>query len=239
MKQDTSRNILEVIQHGAADGSVGSYSVRKVDMTMLMVQNNSGTMKWMLDAQTGAAFEHTSNDIVEQLRRTLVEPRHENVQIEYRAVNTVSKWVETNYLYLPLSIAGISEYRGKLTATRLDFHDESVDSPLSASEIIGLGVMPGDAPPRLWNVTGSVPNKNGGEFDRVVEMEHCKFEFSSATGEYCLTKLPSCAQFEAPLGGLERGDVPVGMLLDGMQAAPVVDAGEAFASGLTRCLYKR
>lgn len=239
MQQDTNRNILNVIQDCAHEGKVGVYTVSKVNMAMLVLENGSKTRRWLLDAATGAVFEHSTSDILEQVRRTLVEPIHQTVQIEYMAINTQSKWKEVAYLTLPLSVTGVSQYRGQLTASKLDFHDKAVDSPLSPSEIIGLGAIPGDVAPRLWNCTGSVPNQNGGEFDRVVSLEHCTFEFSSTSGQYLMTKLPACVQFEAPLAGLERSDIDVGVLLDGLQAAPEVVADEAFAKQLMAVTLKR
>ena len=238
--KEAKRSILEVIQSSASEGKIGQYNVRTVPMTMLMVENYSHTHKWMIDSETGCAFEYTSNDIINNLRRSLVEPRHENIQLEVLAINTASKWFERTYMYLPLSVQGVEIYEGTLSAPQLDYVDKAMNSPKSASEIIGIENedAPYPMPPRLWNIAGSVRATNG-QFDRRLDLEKCVVEFSSSSGRYRMTKKECCSELYAPLGGMQGESITIADLLDGALSAPVLDAADAFAPGASRTPLKR
>ncbi|WP_396189637.1 hypothetical protein, partial [Flavobacterium sp.] len=185
-------------------------------------------------------IEFAANEVITQLQRQLIDPRHQPVEICFKAINTTTKWAEQGYFYLPLGVSNIHVYEGQFQATKLDFADKTANTPKTAAQIIGLedADVESPLPARLWNVEGSVPN-NGGEFNRKVDYEHCVLEFSSSSGKYRLTKKETCRQFEAPLYGLQPDDITVADILDGLQASPELDFKEVTEKKMVTYRLKR
>lgn len=234
--------ILGAIQSVAKTGSIGTSTVRAANIDVLVIENNSKTMRWLIDAETGVLLQTGDNSTaIQQVLTNLTTSQHINTQLEVTAINTQSKWREVLYVYLPLSVAGVEVYEGQFCATKLDFVDSIINSEKSAYELIGLDAsdISNPMPSRLWNITGSVRNPNGGEFNRMVEDEYCVTEFSTSTGRYRMTKRPICKKFEAPLVGLSKDDIPISEVLDGLRAAPQVDAYQLFTKQAMCQQYKR
>lgn len=237
MKQET-RNIAEIIQSAAKNGKVGALFVKKAETTFFIVENNSKTARWLIDADTGLAFEPRGMAGLDMVAGALVNSQHNNVQFEIKAVNTITKWYEVCYLYLPLSVHNVSVYEGVFSATKLDFVDSKADLPLTPAGIIGLADedVPNPTPPRLWNVTGSTRNDDK-VYNRRVEDEFGVMEFNSNNGKYRYTKSAACKVFEAPLVGMQSVDIPTDDIVTGLLAAPsttMSEVMEAYARGHRR-----
>lgn len=230
MKNET-RNIAEKIQSAARNGKVGALSVRKAEATIFIVENNAKTARWLIDAETGLGLEPCNMAGLDMVAGALVNSQHSNAQFEIKAVNTVTKWYEVCYLYLPLSVHNVSVYEGVFSATKLDFVDSKADLPLSPAGIIGLPDedVPNPTPARLWNVTGSVRNDDK-VYNRRVEDEFGVMEFNSNDGRYRFTKSAACKALEAPLVGMQSADIPTEDIMAGLMAAPETSLPEVLAN---------
>ena len=110
-KEVPSSNLLATIQDCAKSGVIGSNHVRRVNIDILVVENSSKTVQWLLDAETGVRLEVADNtSAIQQVVTGLTSPQHVNAQLEVIAINTTSKWSETVYVYLPLSVKGVEVY---------------------------------------------------------------------------------------------------------------------------------
>lgn len=237
MKQETG-NIAATIQSVAKNGKVGSLFVKKAETTFFIVENNAKTARWLVEADTGLAFEPRGMAGLDMVANALVNSQHCNTQFEIKAVNTSTKWFEVCYLYLPLSVHNVSVYEGVFSATKLDFVDSKADLPLTPAGIIGLSDddVPNPTPARLWNVTGSIKNDDK-VYNRRVEDEFGVMEFNSNDGRYRFTKSAACKAFEAPLVGMQSVDIRTDDIVTGLLAAPSTTMSEVLEN-YTRC-HKR